>query len=222
MFLLEVEGEFFFFFFVIESIFICISVRPFSWRSFFSFQFCSKFKVARGGGRHFSRDLDPRFNKPVSESSEEESSEEEEESSEEDETIQNQQLAPEMAALNLKLGNTVALDDDEDQEAGMSRAERKAMKKAQGQKKVVTIQEPEDSGSESDEEEVVPAPAPKGKGKPAKKVEPVQMSRKERWAPYVCYCKRNRADAFAISEAAEKKAAEQRYQNLHAQGEKAC
>lgn len=147
---------------------------------FFSFEFRSKFKVARGGGRHFSRDLEPRFNKPVSESSEEESSEEEEESSEEDETVQNQQLAPEMAAMNLKLGNTVALDDDEDQEAGMSRAERKAMKKAQGQKKVVTIQEPEDSGSESDEEEVVPAPAPKGKGKPAKKVEPVQMSRKER------------------------------------------
>lgn len=36
----------------------------------------------------------------------------------------------------------------------------------------------------------------------------------------ICYCKENRADTFAISEAAEKKAAEQRYQNLHAQGEK--
>ncbi|AAW43005.2 hypothetical protein CNBD5290 [Cryptococcus deneoformans B-3501A] len=154
-----------------------------------------KFKVARGGGRHFSRDLDPRFNKPVSESSEEESSEEE--SSEDETAQQNEQLAPEMAALNLKLGNTVALDD-EDQEPGMSRAEKKAMKKAQGEKKV-TIQEPEDSGSESDEEEVMPAPVPKGKAKVAKKAEPVQMSRKER-------------------EAAEKKAAEQRYQNLHAQG----
>lgn len=80
--------------------------------------------------------------------------------------------------MNLKLGNTVALDG-EDQETELSRAEKKAMKKAQGQKKV-TIQEPEDSGSESDEEEVAPAPAPKGKGKAAKKVEPVQMSRKER------------------------------------------
>lgn len=146
---------------------------------FFLFLFlrnCSKFKVARGGGRHFSRDLDPRFNKPVSESSEEESSEEE--SSEDETAQQNEQLAPEMAALNLKLGNTVALDD-EDQEPGMSRAEKKAMKKAQGEKKV-TIQEPEDSGSESDEEEVMPAPVPKGKAKVAKKAEPVQMSRKER------------------------------------------
>lgn len=174
VFLLEVEGEIFF----IDSK-LCTFGWTFIDTIFFLFLFlrnCSKFKVARGGGRHFSRDLDPRFNKPVSESSEEESSEEE--SSEDETAQQNEQLAPEMAALNLKLGNTVALDD-EDQEPGMSRAEKKAMKKAQGEKKV-TIQEPEDSGSESDEEEVMPAPVPKGKAKVAKKAEPVQMSRKER------------------------------------------
>ncbi|TYJ54279.1 hypothetical protein B9479_005038 [Cryptococcus floricola] len=151
-----------------------------------------KFKVARGGGRHFSRDLDPRFNQEDEAS--ESSSEEEEESEDEPEPVV--KLAPEMAALNLKLGNTVSADEQNGEEE-MSRAERKAMKKAQAAQKPIV----EESESNSDdEEEKKPAPVSKAaaKGKP-KKVEPVQLSRKER-------------------EAADKKAAAQRHQQLHAQG----
>ncbi|KAK8846811.1 hypothetical protein IAR55_005899 [Kwoniella newhampshirensis] len=152
-----------------------------------------KFKVARGGGRHFSRDLDPRRAEP----SESESSSEEETSSEEEDdgpsAADIAKLAPEMAAMNIKLGNTEAIEIPEEEE--MSRAEKRALKKAQGAKKVA-IQEPEDSESESSDEEDAPKPAAKGKAKVAP---PPQLSRKER-------------------EAADKKAAAERYQKLHAQG----
>lgn len=85
--------------------------------------------MTRGGGRHFSRDLDPRYS--AEQNNNESSSEEEESSDEEDEEDVTAKLAPEMAALNLKLGNTVAIDEDNDGE--MSRAERKALKKKQGE-----------------------------------------------------------------------------------------
>lgn len=109
-----------------------------------------KFKVARGGGRHFSRDLDPRRAQPdvVESSSEEESSEEEE-----DDEVE-VKLAPEMAALNLKLGNTVAVDEEEEEE--MSRAERKALRKKQAdeaaKKKAAEPVKPVQEESEEEEE----------------------------------------------------------------------
>lgn len=134
----------------------------------------SKFKVSRGGGRHFSRDLDPRRAIQGSSEDEEESSEEET-SSDEDEGPGSAAatLAPEMAAMNLKLGNTEAVHVDEPE---MSRAERKAMKKAQAAKKV---QQEESGSEESSEEEVQAAPARRApapaKGKAA------EQSRKEKY-----------------------------------------
>lgn len=148
---------------------------------------CSKFKISRGGGRHFSRDLDTRaaLKGEINgdESSEEEESEEEDESSEDDAPTaaeENAQLAPEMAAMNLKLGNTVDVGGGADGDDGMSRAERKAAKKAQSGKKV-QIQEPE-SGSEEEDQGVAKRQqeskevAAKGKAK----VAAADMSRRER------------------------------------------
>lgn len=148
---------------------------------------CSKFKnFSRGGGRHFSRDLDPRnAARQVNgeSSSEEEDSDEEEESEDEAQGPASEPtLAPEMAALNLKLGNTVALDEPE---VEMSRAERKAMKKAQATKKV-QIQEPAESDSEGSEEvdDLLNPPKQAGKKqdvKPkAKAPAAPELSRKER------------------------------------------
>jgi hypothetical protein len=129
----------------------------------------SKFKVARGGGRHFSRDLDPRLAEQE-ESSEEESSEEE--SSDEDEDSGPvATLAPEMAAMNLKLGNTEAVPVDGEQ---ISRAERKAAKKAQAAKKAK--KEETDSEEESDEE---PATA-KASAAKAKQAAQVEQTRKDK------------------------------------------
>jgi hypothetical protein len=104
----------------------------------------SKFKVARGGGRHFSRDLDPRVaeRNALGETSEEESSEEEE-SDDEPSSNPNATLAPEMAAMNLKLGNTEAVDLEP------SRAEKKAKAKA----KAKNAEKKVESESESDSEE---------------------------------------------------------------------
>lgn len=127
-----------------------------------------KFKVARGGGRHFSRDLDPRFQQPVESSSEEESSEEE--SSEEDEV--DAKLAPSMAAVNLKLGNTVAADEPD--EENMTRAERKALKKKQAeeaaQKKAQKLAAGEEDSEEEDSDDELLNPW-KNRG----------PSRRERW-----------------------------------------
>lgn len=108
----------------------------------------SKFKVARGGGRHFSKDLDPRKAEPVS-SDEEESSEEETSSDEDDLSGPSATLAPEMAAMNLKLGNTEAVPVNE---AEISRAERKAAKKAAAAKKAKKEEESDSEEESSDEE----------------------------------------------------------------------
>jgi hypothetical protein len=150
--------------------------------------FRSKFKISRGGGRHFSRDLDTRaaLKGEINgdESSEEEESEEEDESSEDDAPTaaeENAQLAPEMAAMNLKLGNTVDVGGGADGDDGMSRAERKAAKKAQSGKKV-QIQEPE-SGSEEEQDQGVAKRQQESKEVAAKgkaKVAAADMSRRER------------------------------------------
>ena len=90
-----------------------------------------------------------------------------------------------MAAMNLKLGNTEEVaGPDESQE--ISRAERKAMKKAQGEakvKKTVRIEgensDDEESGSASEEEKIKPKAAVAGKAKP-KAAPPPELTRKER------------------------------------------
>jgi hypothetical protein len=105
--------------------------------------------VTRGGGRQFSRDLDPRYSQQNNESSEEESSEEEEE---EEEVAT--KLAPEMAALNLKLGNTVAIDEND--EDNMTRAERKALKKKQADEAAKNKAVAEEDESESEDETLNP------------------------------------------------------------------
>jgi len=162
-----------------------------------------KFKVTRGGGRQFSRDLDPR--RAVQPESESEESEEET-SSDDDEPSRSGPavtLAPEMAAMNLKLGNTVPV---ESQESEISRAERKAMKKAQAEKEKAKELE-EDSDEEDDDDDDLLNPkmaAPKKQAVPQAKAKPkapvvAEMTRRER-------------------EEAEKKAAAERYQKLHAQG----
>ncbi|WVN85530.1 uncharacterized protein L203_100677 [Cryptococcus depauperatus CBS 7841] len=123
-----------------------------------------KFKVTRGGGRHFSRDLEPRFNDvQASESSAEELSEDSQ-----DEEDQTAKLAPEMAALNIKLGNTVAVNEDGEEGEGLTKAEKRAKKKPQ---KKVTIVEPEESEDESEQNNARQAASTKLKE---------QNSRKER------------------------------------------
>jgi len=128
-----------------------------------------KFKVTRGGGRQFSRDLDPRFraNNPEPESSSEEESSEEEE---EEEPVA--KLAPEMAALNLKLGNTVSVEEQEEDEDNMSRAERKALKKKQAdeaaKKKAAAKPKPESESEEEEEDELL-NPFAKKKAEPTRR-----------------------------------------------------
>ena len=126
--------------------------------------------MARGGGRHFSRDLDPRLAEQESSSEEEESSEEE---SSEDEGPggPSATLAPEMAAMNLKLGNTEAVPVNE---AEISRAERKAAKKAQAAKKAKKEEE-SDSEESSDEE-----PAQAKAAAAAKAKAQVEQTRKDK------------------------------------------
>lgn len=109
--------------------------------------------MARGGGRHFSRDLDPRRAQLDPETSSEEESSEEEESSDEEVEVK---LAPEMAALNLKLGNTVAVEDDGEEE--MSRAERKALKKKQAEEASKKKAAAAPESDEESEEEIAPLP----------------------------------------------------------------
>jgi hypothetical protein len=114
------------------------------------------------------------------ESSEEEESEEEEESSDDEPTVAevNAQLAPEMAAMNLKLGNTVDVGGGAD--GDVSRAERKAAKKAQSGKKVM-IKEPE---SDEEEDEGVSKRQQESKVQATQskaKVAAADMSRKERY-----------------------------------------
>ncbi|KAJ9106997.1 hypothetical protein QFC19_002865 [Naganishia cerealis] len=152
-----------------------------------------KFKVSRGGGRHFSRDI----------------------------AVVDQEME------NLGLGGS---DDDEDDsseessddegggaggrsaEPEMSRAERKAMKKAQAGKKSTQQQgsaakalppqsEEEESGEESEEVDKMLQSGPLARTGP---------TRKER-----AWFARFSADH---REAAEKKAAAERYQKLHAAG----
>lgn len=110
-------------------------------------------------------------------SSEEESSEEEESSSEEDAaggTVYDQPIA---GMNNLKLGNTI--------EPEMSRAERKAQKKAAAgkadQKKRVTIAD-SDSEEASDDDVLEPLKAEPIQRKPPPKaqVKPAEMSRRDR------------------------------------------
>lgn len=128
-----------------------------------------KFKVTRGGGRQFSRDLDPRFraNNPVDESSSEEESSEEEE----DDEVE-VKLAPEMAALNLKLGNTVSVDEQGDDEDNMSRADRKALKKKQADeaaKKKAAAKPAVQEESESEDEDDLLNPFNKKKAEPTRR-----------------------------------------------------
>ncbi|KAK1926513.1 casein kinase substrate phosphoprotein PP28-domain-containing protein [Papiliotrema laurentii] len=166
-----------------------------------------KFKVSRGGGRHFSRDLDPRDilkgNVRGSDDESEEESEEEESSEDEGPSQPQEQvkLSKEMAAMNLKLGNTEEIE--EDPEENMSRAERKALKKAQAEakaKKNVGKAKKDDSDEESEsEDDIQPLKAAE---KPKAKFAAQELSRKER-------------------EAAEKKAAQEKYARLHAQGKTA-
>ena len=108
--------------------------------------------MARGGGRHFSRDLDPRKAQPAGGSDE---SEEEEESSDDDQVASGPNranpitaavLPASMAGLNLKLGNTEPVAEPE-----MSRAERKALKKAQSLR--TEIQKDDESEEDDDDEE---------------------------------------------------------------------
>lgn len=111
-----------------------------------------KFKPTRGGGRHFSRDLDDRMRPDTVESSSEEESSEEEE----DDEVEHK-LAPEMAALNLKLGNTVAVDEDGEE---LSRAERKALKK-----KAAAKAEAEEAEAEDD----IPSPVQTRDAEPSRR-----------------------------------------------------
>ena len=145
----------------------------------------SKFKVSRGGGRHFSRDLDPRDilkgNVRGSDDESEEESEEEESSEDEGPSQPQEQvkLSKEMAAMNLKLGNTEEIE--EDPEENMSRAERKALKKAQAEakaKKNVGKAKKDDSDEESEsEDDIQPLKAAE---KPKAKFAAQELSRKER------------------------------------------
>ncbi|GMK55434.1 hypothetical protein CspeluHIS016_0204900 [Cutaneotrichosporon spelunceum] len=118
-----------------------------------------KFKPSRGGGRHFSRDIEDRMRGNMDNINSEDS---ESESESEDDEVEHK-LAPEMAALNLKLGNTVAVEESEDE--GLTRAERKAkLKKAAKEAK-------HESEDEGEDELVNPWPAAK-----------VEPSRREREA----------------------------------------
>ncbi len=131
------------------------------------------------------------------ESSEEESSEEEDSSDDEPVAAGGSgsttaKLPPAMAAMNLKLGNTEPVEGPE-----MSRAERKALKKAQseGKKKVVgggadddEEKDGEDEEESSEDELLNPHKAmlkrQAEKARAAKtpgKVVPAEMSRKDRW-----------------------------------------
>jgi hypothetical protein len=91
----------------------------------------SKFKVSRGGGRHFSRDITA--------------------------------IDHEMETLGLEDGNAGG-SSAKQQEPEMTRAERKALKKAQGGKKkgVPAVGDlPENSDEESEEEPLeLPKPGP--------------------------------------------------------------
>ena len=66
-----------------------------------------------------------------------------------------------MATMNLKLGNTVDLVEEEELEADISRAERKAILKAQASKgkKKVQIRAESENGSDEDDEPM-PEPGP--------------------------------------------------------------
>jgi len=176
----------------------------------------SKFKVSRGGGRNFSRDLNPRdiLKGTVRDGDEEESEEEssEEESSEDDDQPQGEvKLSKEMAALNLKLGNTEVIQEQPEED--MSRAERKAQKKAKADAKAKKGKQSSDEDESDSEEEVA---APKAKAQPAKpqaKPQAAEMSRKERLVHSIA-----QRSWLTSREAAEKKAAADRYAKLHAQG----
>ena len=123
--------------------------------------------------------------------------------------------------MNLKLGNTEEVGGPGSEEQEISRAERKALKKAQADAKAKKAlakgvggvkEEKEASGSEEDsEEEDVPSPAVQKKA-----VAKADLTRKERSAPLLFV--QGRAD-ICHREAAEKKAAQERYAKLHAQGQ---
>ncbi|EIW65478.1 hypothetical protein TREMEDRAFT_66543 [Tremella mesenterica DSM 1558] len=168
-------------------------------------------KPNRGGGRHFSSAVTGRLDQIRNRESSEEDDNEESSSSDEGPTVPAPNpvavLTPEMAALNLKLGNTVEVVTEE---PDISRAERRAKKKAQAEaaakkgqvtdgtgKKKVAVQESE-SESVEDEDKTVASKAGKGKAS-TQPVRAPEMSRKER-------------------EAQSKKEAQERYQKLHAQG----
>ena len=148
-----------------------------------SFHLISKFKVSRGGGRHFSRDVtDTRrvLKDGEEESSEEESSEEESSEEEEEETGPAPALSKEMAALNLKLGNTESVAGPEDD--GMTRAERKAAKKAQAEGKAAKkVQIKDESDSEESEDDELLNPKKAADKRQAEKAQAkAELSRKER------------------------------------------
>lgn len=110
----------------------------------------SKFKVSRGGGRHFSRDITAIDHEMETLGLEDEGSDDSEEESEEESSDDG-------------LGGNAG--GSKQQEPEMSRAERKALKKAQGGKKkggVPAVGDlPENSDEESEEEPLeLPKPGP--------------------------------------------------------------
>jgi hypothetical protein len=109
----------------------------------------SKFKVSRGGGRHFSRDITAIDHEMETLGLEDEGSDDSEEESEEESSDDG-------------LGGNAG--GSKQQEPEMTRAERKALKKAQGGKKkgVPAVGDlPENSDEESEEEPLeLPKPGP--------------------------------------------------------------
>ncbi|KAH8089004.1 hypothetical protein HD553DRAFT_304921 [Filobasidium floriforme] len=141
-----------------------------------------KFKVSRGGGRHFSRDVTAIDHEMETLGLEDEGSDSNNVSEESEEESSDDGLGGGSSAKQ------------QQQEPEMSRAERKALKKAQGGKKkggVPAVGDLPENSDEESEEEPLKLPNPKDK-----KLEP---SRRER-------------------EEAQKKAAAEHYQKMHAAG----
>jgi hypothetical protein len=127
----------------------------------------SKFKVSRGGGRHFSRDIatvdHEMENLGLGESGDEEEESEEESSSEEED------------------GGPAKPSRVKIEEPEMSRAERKAMKKAGGAKVAAKAKQQatseEESGEESASDDEMRQTGPLARTGP---------SRKDRWVTGTC------------------------------------
>ena len=183
-----------------------------------------KFKISRGGGRHFSRDLDPRVaERDALNNPQDESSDEDDDDSSDDGIARPSRPDPsaailpkEMAGLNLKLGNTEVVREEP------SRANRKAMKKAQAKKQIVEEDSDDEEEEEDDDDLLNPQKATakrqaeKEKAKASVKPVAPEMSRKER------YVKRsvrvNQSLKPGDREAAEQKLKADRYAKAHAEG----